>query len=76
MTTAGECPTTNVRSDEFNGSALDTSKWTVIRPDDTHPFEVANGSLRLPIDNGSIYGDGHQRAEPDRPAAARRATSR
>jgi PKD repeat protein len=55
---AGECPQNNVRSDEFDGNALDTSKWTVIRPDDTHPFEVANGELRLPIDNGSLYAAG------------------
>jgi PKD repeat protein/glucose/arabinose dehydrogenase/plastocyanin len=52
-----QCPR-GPRSDEFDGDALDESKWTVIRPDDTHPFSVSDGELHLPIDNGSIYGPG------------------
>ena len=54
--TGDACPTGTVRSDEFSGNALDTNRWTVLRSNDT--FEVADGQLRLPIDNGSIYGPG------------------
>ena len=53
-----ECPTGPLRSDEFEGDQLDTNRWTVLRPDEEHPFEVANGSLTLPIANGSMYGAG------------------
>jgi PKD repeat protein len=52
------CPQDNLRSDEFEGSSLDTSRWTVIRPDAANPFEVEGGNLRLPIANGSIYAGG------------------
>ena len=54
--TGDECPTGPVRSDEFDGDALDTNRWAVLRSNDT--FEVADGQLRLPIDNGSIYAGG------------------
>ena len=47
-----------MRSDEFDGDALDTNRWTVIRPDNTRPPTVVGGNLNLPIDNGSIYGPG------------------
>ena len=53
----GQCPT-GVRSDEFDGDALDTNRWTVIRPDNTRPPTVSGGNLNFPIDNGSIYGPG------------------
>jgi cytochrome c len=53
----GQCPT-GVRSDEFDGDALDTNRWTVIRPDATRPPTVSGGNLNFPIDNGSIYGPG------------------
>ncbi len=53
-----ECPTGPVRSDEFDGSALDTERWTVLRPDAANPFSVSGGSLNLPIANGSMYGTG------------------
>ena len=53
----GQCPT-GVRSDEFDGDALDTNRWTVIRPDNTRPPTVSGGNLNVPIDNGSIYGPG------------------
>ena len=56
VTSGDECPTGPVRSDEFDGDSLDTNRWTVLRSNDT--FEVADGQLRLPIDNGSIYGPG------------------
>jgi cytochrome c len=55
VTSTGGCPT-GTRSDEFDGNALDTNRWTVIRSRDD--FEVANGSLRVPIGNGSIYAGG------------------
>jgi len=58
VTAGGECPQNNLRSDEFDGSALDTNRWTVIRPDATRPPTVEGGFLRFPIDNGSIYGAG------------------
>ena len=45
-----------MRSDEFDGDSLDTNRWEVLRSADN--FEVADGQLRLPIDNGSIYGPG------------------
>ena len=35
----GECPTGPVRSDEFDGDALDTDRWTVLRPDDANPLQ-------------------------------------
>ena len=50
-----QCPS-NARSDEFDGNALDTSRWTVQRSLDD--FQVRNGMLELPIDNGSMYGAG------------------
>ena len=53
----GQCPT-GVRSDEFDGDALDTNRWTVIRPDSTRPPTVSGGNLNFPIDNGSLYGPG------------------
>ena len=56
VTSGEECPTGPVRSDEFDGDSLDTNRWTVIRSNDT--FEVEDGQLRLPIDNGSIYEGG------------------
>ncbi|HZB34246.1 MAG TPA: DUF1349 domain-containing protein, partial [Streptosporangiaceae bacterium] len=51
-----QCPIGPVRSDEFDGNSLDTNRWTVLRSNDN--FEVSGGQLRLPIDNGSIYGPG------------------
>ncbi|HEX5979935.1 MAG TPA: ThuA domain-containing protein, partial [Thermoleophilaceae bacterium] len=56
VTPSGQCPTGPVRSDEFDGNSLDTNRWTVLRSNDN--FAVANGELRLPIDNGSMYGAG------------------
>ena len=53
-----ECPTGPVRSDEFDGSALDLDRWTVLRPDAANPFSVSDGNLNLPIANGSMYGPG------------------
>ena len=58
MTSPDECPIGGVRSDEFEGSELDTDRWSVIRPDGTRPPTVEGGFLRFPIDNGSIYGPG------------------
>ena len=56
VTSGEECPTGPVRSDEFDGDSLDTNRWEVLRSADN--FEVADGQLRLPIGNGSIYGPG------------------
>ena len=53
-----ECPTGSVRSDEFDGTALDLNRWTVERPDAANPFSVSDGNLNLPIANGSMYGPG------------------
>ena len=53
-----ECPTGPVRSDEFDGTALDLNRWTVVRPDDANPLTVSDGNLNLPIANGSMYGAG------------------
>ena len=53
-----ECPTGPVRSDEFDGNALDTDRWTVLRPDAPTRSASADGSLNLPIANGSMYGGG------------------
>ena len=53
-----ECPTGPVRSDEFDGTALDLNRWTVERPDAANPFSVSDGNLNLPIANGSMYGPG------------------
>ena len=46
----------NAKSDEFNGNSLDLNRWTVRRSLDN--FNVTNGELVLPIDNGSIYQGG------------------
>ena len=62
-------PDGTLRSDEFDGNALDTNRWTVMRGRDD--FAVADGSLLVPIDNGSIYGPGTTRAEHHRPGHAR-----
>ncbi len=51
----GECPTGPVRSDEFDGDALDADRWTVLRPDAANPLSVGDGNLNLPIANGSMY---------------------
>jgi cytochrome c len=53
-----QCPTGPARSDEFDGTALDTDRWTVLRPDAAHPFSVADGKLALPVPNGSMYAGG------------------
>ena len=53
-----ECPTGPVRSDEFDGTSLDTGRWTVLRPDAANPFSVSGGYLNLPIANGSMYRAG------------------
>jgi cytochrome c len=58
VTAAGNCPANNLRSDEFDGSSLDTSRWDVIRPDNTRPPTVSGGNLNFPIDNGSLYEAG------------------
>ncbi|HWK26457.1 MAG TPA: ThuA domain-containing protein [Solirubrobacter sp.] len=50
-----QCPH-NARSDEFDGSALDLQRWTVRRSFDN--FQVRNGRLEVPIDNGSLYQAG------------------
>jgi len=52
------CPTGPVRSDEFEGNALDTDRWTVLRPDAANPFTVSDGALNLPVANGSMYAGG------------------
>ncbi len=53
-----QCPTGPVRSDEFDGTSLDTGRWTVLRPDAENPFSVSGGNLNLPVANGSMYGAG------------------
>ena len=58
---SAECPQNNVQSDEFEGDALDTNRWTVIRPDSTRPPTVSGGNLNFPIDNGSLYGPARRR---------------
>jgi cytochrome c len=58
VTSSDQCPTGPVRSDEFDGDALDTNRWSVIRPDNTRPPTVSGGNLNFPIDQGSIYGPG------------------
>ncbi|HET9736477.1 MAG TPA: ThuA domain-containing protein [Solirubrobacteraceae bacterium] len=58
VTSAGQCPQDGLRSDEFEGSALNEDRWTVLRPDAENPFNVSNGQLNLPIANGSMYGAG------------------
>ena len=65
-----ECPTGPVRSDEFDGTALDLNRWTVLRPDAANPLSVSDGNLNLPIANGSMYGAGTTREEPRRPGHA------
>ena len=42
------------RSDDFLGSSLDRTKWTVVRENQT--FSVTGGSLILPTAAGDLYG--------------------
>ncbi|GGM33212.1 ThuA domain-containing protein [Dactylosporangium sucinum] len=52
-----EAPNTScfgARSDDFLGSTLDRTKWTVIRENQT--FSVSGGSLLLPTAVGDLYG--------------------
>ena len=65
-----ECPTGPVRSDEFDGTALDLNRWTVERPDTANPFSVSDGNLNLPIANGLDVRRGHEREEHHRPGHA------
>ena len=58
VTSSDQCPTGPVRSDEFDGDALDTNRWNMIRPDATRPPTVSGGNLNFPIDNGSLYAAG------------------
>ena len=61
VTTAGECPANNVRSDEFDGDSLDTNRWQIIRPDNTRPPTVSGGNLNFPgVD--SLLGEEVRRA--------------
>jgi PKD repeat protein len=41
-----------LKSDEFDGSAIDAARWTTVRGDAT----VGGGSLSLPVTNGDIDG--------------------
>lgn len=41
-------------NDEFDGAALDTERWTVLRPD-TDGYRVANGNLEIDTSSGDIY---------------------
>jgi cytochrome c len=52
-----EAPNTScfgARSDDFVGTTLDRTKWTVVREDQT--FSVSGGSLILPTSVGDLYG--------------------
>ena len=53
-----QCPTGPLRSDEFDGNALDSNRWTVIRPRRTTTVDGRQRQPAFPIDNGSIYGPG------------------
>ena len=41
-------------SDEFEGSALDTDRWSTVRQATGAPVSVADGALRLPVTLGDI----------------------
>lgn len=41
-------------SDEFNGTALDATRWSVVRQDQN--LKMANGSLVIPTSDSDIYG--------------------
>jgi cytochrome c len=43
-----------VLSDDFTGTSLDKSKWTVVREDQS--YSVSDGSLLLPTGVGDLYG--------------------
>ena len=58
VTAGGDCPENNLRSDEFDGDAIDMNRWNMIRPDATRAPSVSGGNLNFPIDNGSLYGPG------------------
>ena len=66
-----ECPTGPVRSDEFDGNALDTDRWAVLRPDAANPLSVSDGNLNLPIAQRLDVRRRHVREEHRRPGDAR-----
>lgn len=41
-------------SDDFEGDALDTGRWTVVREADGLPVDLTGGALVLPVTNGDI----------------------
>ncbi|MEU5942753.1 ThuA domain-containing protein [Micromonospora sp. NPDC047548] len=42
------------RSDDFLGTSLDKTRWTVVR--ENQLYSVAGGALRLPTSSGDLYG--------------------
>ena len=65
-----ECPTGPVRSDEFDGTALDLNRWTVVRPDAANPFSVS-GRRPQPADRQRLDVRGrHDGEEHHRPGRA------
>jgi PKD repeat protein len=51
------------RSDDFLGTSLDRSKWTIIR--ENQDLSVSGGSLHIPTANADIYGTGNGTPVPN-----------
>lgn len=45
------------QSDDFDGDALNTTRWTTVRSAEQTPVTVADGALRLPVTAGDINED-------------------
>ncbi|PSL06993.1 PKD domain-containing protein [Haloactinopolyspora alba] len=45
-------------NDEFDGTALDGCRWSVLRPDESG-YRVADGALEIDTSDGDIYEDGN-----------------
>ncbi|WBB55102.1 ThuA domain-containing protein [Verrucosispora sp. WMMD573] len=43
-------------SDEFTGDALDKCRWNAIVREDPTAYQISDGSLRVDVPNGDIYG--------------------
>src|SRR5690606_37903302 len=50
---AGTC--VPARSDEFDGSSLDTNRWTTVRTPAGLEVEVKDGKLVVPVAQGDIH---------------------
>ncbi|WP_229688566.1 ThuA domain-containing protein [Micromonospora yangpuensis] len=51
--------TGTVPSDEFTGSSLEKCRWNAVVREDTARYRMTDGSLRIDVPTGDIYGTGN-----------------